>query len=73
MNQSLGVFLGLIMIVVQAILLKVALDYRSHNDGGVPFTGLVQHPKRPYNFWQWRSQRPYVPDISVLSARQQYC
>lgn len=48
------------MIVVQVILLKVALDYRSYSDSGVPFTGLVQYPKRPYNFWQWRSQRPYV-------------
>lgn len=48
------------MIVVQLVLLKVALDYRSSNDGGVPFSGLAHHTKRPYNFWQWRSQKPYV-------------
>jgi solute carrier family 66, member 2 len=50
------------MIVVQIVLLKVALDHR-HYDPGVPFADVVpgaKHIQRPYNFWQWRSQRPYV-------------
>ena len=52
------------MIVVQLTLLKVALDHRPtdllHH---IPFTtpspgGPISEP-RPYNFWQWRPQRPY--------------
>lgn len=48
------------MILVQGVLLKVALDHRSTGDERVPFAGVVYPTKRPFNFWQWRPQRPYV-------------
>lgn len=47
---------ALIMVVVQAILLKVALDNRPAWRGEVPFKGL--NDGRPWNFWRWRAQRP---------------
>ncbi|EME81639.1 uncharacterized protein MYCFIDRAFT_78901 [Pseudocercospora fijiensis CIRAD86] len=70
-----------IMIFVQLLLLRVALLYRppfgaqhslsrpfqgaDHTDGGIP---------RPYNFWQWRPQKPYWQFIlyytAVLAALQ---
>ncbi|KAH8146876.1 uncharacterized protein LAJ45_09250 [Morchella importuna] len=50
---------SLIMILVQGVLLKVALDHRSTGDERVPFAGVVYPTKRPFNFWQWRPQRPY--------------
>ncbi|EFX01242.1 pq loop repeat protein [Grosmannia clavigera kw1407] len=63
-----------IMVAVQVLLLKVALDHRpapssKGGEGALPFAGLEpgKHSssgggifaKRPYNFWQWRSQKPY--------------
>ncbi|KAI5799238.1 hypothetical protein DFH27DRAFT_88483 [Peziza echinospora] len=52
---------SLIMIVVQLLLLKVALDHRpSDNAASAPFHhASVSAIERPYNFWQWRSQKPY--------------
>ncbi len=65
------------MIFVQTILLKVALDNRPPSgmrDGleHAPFSaynreGIIQQillGKRPYQFWQWPTPRPYV-DILV--------
>ncbi|KAI1438733.1 hypothetical protein GGR50DRAFT_637561 [Xylaria sp. CBS 124048] len=54
-------------IFMQAILLKIALDNRPapSSRGGtaaVPFAGAnssFSSPRRPYNFWQWRSPKPY--------------
>ncbi|RYP09033.1 hypothetical protein DL764_001529 [Monosporascus ibericus] len=55
-------------IVVQLVLLKVALDYRppSSSKGGdaaIPFAGArdgLSGVRRPYNFWRWRSPKPYA-------------
>ena len=62
------------MIVMQVVLLKVALDHRpSQSRGGEASTPFAAHREggdwglqRPYNFWQWRSQKPYV--LGYLSA-----
>ncbi|KAJ2894318.1 hypothetical protein MKZ38_007734 [Zalerion maritima] len=57
-----------IMVVIQVILLKVALDHRPlpSTKGGemsTPFAGAQDNNfftmPRPYSFWQWRSARPY--------------
>lgn len=52
-------FQSLVMIVVQLTLLKVALDHRPAEH--IPFAGVKsgRDTPRPYNFWQWRTQRPY--------------
>jgi hypothetical protein len=54
-----------IMIAIQVVLLKVALDHRPSARGnleaGVPFAGSREGDlgvKRPYDFWQWRSPKP---------------
>lgn len=62
------------MIAMQTILLKVALDHRpgpSHKggDAAMPFAssqGALHDFSRPYNFWQWRSHRPYWQFILYL-------
>ena len=53
-----------IMIGIQTVLLKVALDHRPgpSSKGGemaTPFAGGEFGVQRPYNFWQWRSPKPY--------------
>lgn len=63
-------FQAILMIGVQLVLLKVALDNRAPagiRDGveHAPFSGqttgiLGTGFSRPYNFWQWRANRPYV-------------
>ena len=58
---------AMIMIVVQMILLKVSLDNRpSWRDEG-PFAPKADG--RPFNFWRWRLQRPYVHFL--LSLRRE--
>ncbi|KAK0728151.1 hypothetical protein B0T26DRAFT_672732 [Lasiosphaeria miniovina] len=60
-----------VMVFIQLILLKVALDHRpgpssKGGEAAVPFArahdggggGLWEAP-RPYRFWQWRSAKPY--------------
>ena len=56
---------AIVMIVVQVVLLKVALDNRpqSGQKEGIehmPFTGFGGRSgfARPYDFWQWRTSRP---------------
>lgn len=75
------------MIFVQTILLKVALDNRppSGMRAGLehaPFSahhgreGVLQQMlagKRPYQFWQWPTSRPYVLGLVPLSARMAVC
>lgn len=69
------------MIFVQAILLKVALDNRPPIGmrAGLehaPFSaysreGVIQQilsGKRPYQFWQWPTSRPYVSDMFIIST-----
>ncbi|TVY40121.1 PQ-loop repeat-containing protein [Lachnellula subtilissima] len=56
-----------IMIAIQLVLLKVALDHRpgpssKGGDAATPFAGSREGElgvSRPYNFWQWRSPKPY--------------
>jgi hypothetical protein len=53
---------ALIMIVVQTVLLKVALDNRAPSsakggEAAVPFAA-GEGSRRPYRFWQWRASRP---------------
>ncbi|KAF3926648.1 hypothetical protein ABW21_db0200568 [Orbilia brochopaga] len=55
---------SVIMVFVQTLLLKVALDNRPSKtvEAGVPFAGVTSGTpdfERPYNFWQWRQQRPF--------------
>ncbi|KAG5990005.1 hypothetical protein E4U54_004193 [Claviceps lovelessii] len=60
---------SLIMVVVQVILLKIALEHRplpatKGGEGSAPFSGLIEGGgsfsiQRPYNFWKWRSHKPY--------------
>ncbi|KAH8773213.1 hypothetical protein BGZ57DRAFT_759220 [Hyaloscypha finlandica] len=56
-----------IMIVIQLVLLKIALDHRPSpsskgGEAAIPFAGTRDREfdiPRPYNFWQWRSHKPY--------------
>ncbi|KAG6018919.1 hypothetical protein E4U41_003509 [Claviceps citrina] len=60
---------SLVMVVVQLMLLKVALEHRplpatKGGEGSAPFSGLAGEGafsvmRRPWNFWQWRSHKPY--------------
>ena len=49
---------AIVMVVVQVILLKVALDNRPSWRDEVPFKGAEGRRRRPWNFWRWRAQRP---------------
>lgn len=57
---------ALIMVAMQMLLLKIALDHRPApstrgGDDSVPFSGVRGESRsfpRPYNFWQWRSPKP---------------
>ncbi|KAI0416835.1 hypothetical protein F5X98DRAFT_175089 [Xylaria grammica] len=54
-------------VFMQVILLKIALDHRPApssrgGDAAIPFAGSqdgLSGFQRPYNFWQWRSPKPY--------------
>lgn len=56
---------SLLMVVVQVVLLKVALDHRpppssKGGEAALPFSGSDESflgGQRPYNFWQWRSSK----------------
>lgn len=50
---------SILMIFVQLTLLKVALDHRPADSAHHSPFAAVGATKRPYRFWQWRSQRPY--------------
>ncbi|POR35039.1 Putative membrane protein, partial [Tolypocladium paradoxum] len=73
---------SLIMVGVQMLLLKIALDHRpapptKGGEAGLPFAG-AQHDgifsaQRPYNFWQWRSPRPYWQFILYLLGALVVC
>jgi len=67
---------AILMIFVQLILLKVALDNRPPRgvkDGleHTPFSGYYGEDEvwfvRPYNFWQWRDSRPYWTTLAYLT------
>jgi hypothetical protein len=65
---------AVIMIAVQVVLLKVALDNRpspgvKNSVEHVPFSNLDEKGfVRPYEFWQWKSAKPYVL-FQYLSTR----
>lgn len=55
-----------VMVVVQVVLLHIALIHRppfgAQHSLNKPFAGAAESDEyvtRPYNFWQWRSRRPY--------------
>ncbi|KAI9828409.1 MAG: hypothetical protein M1832_002837 [Thelocarpon impressellum] len=64
------------MIAVQLVLLRIALDHRpppSHKGGAdaVPFAnahGPDAPVQRPYQFWQWRSPKPYWEFLLYLTS-----
>ncbi|PKY03892.1 hypothetical protein P168DRAFT_290999 [Aspergillus campestris IBT 28561] len=64
-NYSISLLVqAIVMIGVQMVLLKVALDNRPSpgaKDGieHTPFAQLDAADTRPYEFWQWKSARPY--------------
>ncbi|KFA45627.1 hypothetical protein S40293_09111 [Stachybotrys chartarum IBT 40293] len=71
-----------IMVGMQVVLLKIALDHRpppSNKGGetGVPFAGAHDAGftglQRPYNFWQWRSPKPYWQFLVCLLAGLTAC
>lgn len=57
---------AVVMICVQLLLLKVALDNRpspgiKNGIEHAPFSGVGNEGFcRPYDFWQWKSVKPYV-------------
>jgi len=57
---------SMLQIVVQILLLKVALDHRPPPIV-TPFAASPGHSTRPYNFWQWRSPRPYWEFLSYFT------
>jgi hypothetical protein len=50
---------SIIMVAMQVVLLKVALDHRPSKgvDAATPFA-RVHETQRPFDFWQWRSPKP---------------
>ncbi|KOS19764.1 putative membrane protein [Escovopsis weberi] len=72
---------SLIMVGMQLVLLKIALDHRpapsnKGGDAGAPFSGQgegVFSAPRPYSFWQWRSPKPYWQFIMYLAAGLLVC
>ncbi|KAH7008096.1 hypothetical protein EDB80DRAFT_427597 [Ilyonectria destructans] len=69
-------FQSLLMVVVQAVLLKVALDHRPSpstkgGEAALPFSGAEDGGsgfQRPYNFWQWRSPKRYWQAIIYFAV-----
>ncbi|EMC94140.1 hypothetical protein BAUCODRAFT_222133 [Baudoinia panamericana UAMH 10762] len=64
-----------IMCLVQVVLLHVALLHRppfgAQHSLNQPFAGAREgqvHVNRPYNFWQWRSRRPYWQFLASFTA-----
>jgi len=63
------------MVAVQLVLLKVALDNRPSSGGKesvehTPFSGQQDsgfNIPRPYNFWRWKSTKPYWNFIAYFS------
>ncbi|PHH63460.1 hypothetical protein CDD81_5839 [Ophiocordyceps australis] len=68
---------SLIMVAMQLLLLKIALDHRpppssKGGEAAVPFAGVQRSSlftaQRPYNFWQWRSPKPYWHFLLYLAS-----
>lgn len=62
---------SIVAVIMQVILLKIALDHRPAStsrggDAAVPFAKVHEHEsQRPFNFWQWRSPKPWVPRLNI--------
>ena len=60
---------ALLMIAVHLLLLHVALTHRPPPSHHQPFAHASSSSSpRPYNFWQWRSPRPYWQFLSYFTA-----
>lgn len=62
---------ALLTVIVQILLLHVALTHRvPHTHTHQPFQhALTATPRRrPYDFWQWRSTRPYWSFVTYFTA-----
>ncbi|KAJ5099622.1 hypothetical protein N7532_006623 [Penicillium argentinense] len=60
---------AVVMIAVQAALLKVALDNRPKDAAEhAPFSGVKDGFQRPYKFWQWRDTKPYWAFLGYFVA-----
>ncbi|EFW16068.1 hypothetical protein D8B26_006205 [Coccidioides posadasii str. Silveira] len=62
---------AMMMIGVQILLLKVALDHRPQSPvDHTPFSGQLpgghSELRRPYDFWQWKATRPYWTFLAYL-------
>ncbi|PHH70026.1 hypothetical protein CDD83_5536 [Cordyceps sp. RAO-2017] len=73
---------SLIMVGMQVVLLKIALDHRpgpssKGGEASLPFAGAQQDnvlsAQRPYNFWQWRSPKPYWQFLIYLFGALLVC
>ncbi|KAI2623443.1 hypothetical protein GGS21DRAFT_494284 [Xylaria nigripes] len=61
-------------VFMQSLLLKIALDHRPApssrgGSGAIPFAAAhnpLSGMRRPYNFWQWRSSKPYWQFLLIL-------
>jgi solute carrier family 66, member 2 len=61
---------AVIMIGVQGVLLKVALENRPSRTGvagGLPFRDEKQTWKRPGSFWQWRAAKNYYSFLTTFT------
>jgi solute carrier family 66, member 2 len=58
---------ALLTIVVHILLLHVALDHRPPLSTHQPFAHATAGAGRPYDFWQWRSTRPYWTFLSYFA------
>jgi hypothetical protein len=56
------------MIVVHILLLHVALSNRPPPSTHTPFSLANTATPRPYNFWQWKSNKPYWQFLSYFTA-----
>jgi hypothetical protein len=68
---------AVLMVGMQVILLKIALDHRPSTKGAeLPFAGAQDGGsgwRRPYDFWQWRSPKPYWQFLIYLLAFLSAC
>ncbi|KAF2272663.1 uncharacterized protein EI97DRAFT_470226 [Westerdykella ornata] len=60
---------SLLMITVHLLLLHIALTHRPPlpHPSTTPFAHTTAPARRPYDFWQWRSTRPYWTFLSYFA------
>jgi hypothetical protein len=62
------------MVAMQVVLLKIALDHRPApyargGDAAVPFA-RANETRRPFDFWQWRSPKPWVQPSNTRRVKE---